>query len=90
MSAEQVGWPELVSAVEGAVARLSAADRSRAVILTANYGSGLPRAAPRGPSSSCSEHTGFWHWGPPPADRTVVVLVGQWDPQHRTSLLGPC
>ncbi len=90
-SAEQVGWPELVSAVEGAVARLPAADRSRAVIVTANYGeagaldllgSGLPPVY--------SGHTGFWYWGPPPADRTVVVLVGHWDPGYRTSLFGPC
>ena len=90
-SAEQVGWPELVSAVEAAVAQLPAADRSRSVIVTANYGeagaldllgSGLPPVY--------SGHTGFWYWGPPPADRTVVVLVGHWDPGYRTSLFGPC
>ncbi len=90
-SAEQIGWPELVTAVEHAVATLPAAERSHAMILTANYGeagaldllgSGLPPVY--------SGHTGFWYWGPPPADRTVVVLVGHWDFGHRGSPFGPC
>ena len=89
--AEQIGWPELVSAVETSVGTLSAADRSRAVIVTANYGeAGALELLGSGLPPVCSGHTGFWYWGPPPADRTVVVLVGHWDPEYRTSLFGPC
>jgi 4-amino-4-deoxy-L-arabinose transferase-like glycosyltransferase len=78
-SAEQIGWPQLVATVGGVVAALPADERTRAVILTSNYGeagglellgSGLPPVY--------SGHNAFWDWGPPPADRTVVVHVGDW------------
>ena len=79
--AEQLGWPEFVATVGQAVASLPAEQRARAVILTNDYseasplvllGSGLPPVH--------SGHNAFWDWGPPPADRTVVVHVGDWRP----------
>jgi Dolichyl-phosphate-mannose-protein mannosyltransferase len=80
--AEQIGWPEFVATVQRVVASLPADERSRAVILADDYseasplvllGTGLPPVY--------SGHNGFWAWGPPPADRTVVVHVGDWRPE---------
>jgi hypothetical protein len=60
---------------------LPPAERARAVILTNDYseasplvllGTGLPPVSPG--------HNAYWDWGPPPADRTVVVHVGDWRP----------
>jgi hypothetical protein len=79
--AEQIGWPEFVATVEGVVATLPSDRRAHAVILTNDYseasplvllGTGLPPVY--------SGHNGYWEWGPPPADRTVVVHVGDWRP----------
>ena len=79
--AEQIGWPEFISTVEGVVAALPADQRARAVILTNDYseasplvllGTGLPPVY--------SGHNAFWDWGPPPANLTVVVHVGDWRP----------
>ena len=80
-TANQIGWPAFVSTVKGAVAALPADERARAVILTNDYseasaldllGSGLPPVY--------SGHNSYWSWGPPPAQRTVVVHVGDWRP----------
>ncbi len=79
--ANTVGWPQFVSTVEGVVADLPADERAHAVILTNDYseasplvllGTGLPPVY--------SGHNSFWDWGPPPADLTVVVHVGDWRP----------
>lgn len=87
-SAEQVGWPQFVTTVSGVVDRLPATQRSHAVILTANYaeaaslellGTGLPPVY--------SAHNSYWSWGPPSADRTTVVLVGQL---YSTQYFGDC
>jgi 4-amino-4-deoxy-L-arabinose transferase-like glycosyltransferase len=89
--AEQLGWPEFVSTVEGVVAALPADERARAVILTNDYseasplvllGTGLPPVY--------SGHNGFWDWGPPPADRTVVVHVGDWRPEDWSQFFVGC
>ncbi len=81
-TANEVGWPQFVATVEGVVASLPADQRSRAVILTNDYseasplvllGTGLPPVY--------SGHNGYWAWGPPPADRTVVIHVGDWRPE---------
>ena len=78
-SAEQVGWPALVATVEGVVAGLSPADRAQAVILTNNYGeAGALELLGSGLPPVYSGHNSWWGWGPPPADRTVVVHVGDW------------
>ena len=80
-TANEVGWPQFVSTVEGVVATLPADERAYAVILTNDYseaspllllGTGLPPIY--------SGHNAYWAWGPPPADRTVVVHVGDWRP----------
>jgi hypothetical protein len=80
-TANQVGWPQFVATVEGVVAALPADQRARAVILTNDYseasplvllGAGLPPVY--------SGHNAFWDWGPPPANLTVVVHVGDWRP----------
>jgi 4-amino-4-deoxy-L-arabinose transferase-like glycosyltransferase len=79
--ANTAGWPQFVATVEGVVAALPADERAHAVILTNDYseasplfllGTGLPPVY--------SGHNSFWDWGPPPADRTVVVHVGDWRP----------
>jgi 4-amino-4-deoxy-L-arabinose transferase-like glycosyltransferase len=76
-SAEQIGWPELVATVEAAVADLPAADRARAVIVTGNYGeAGALELLGHDLPPVHSGHNGYWDWGPPPDDRTVVVTVG--------------
>ncbi|HEY6056945.1 MAG TPA: glycosyltransferase family 39 protein [Candidatus Limnocylindrales bacterium] len=76
-SVEQIGWPDYVATVEHVVQSLPPAPRAHAAILTNNYaeagalqllGAGLPPVY--------SGHNSFWDWGPPPADRTTVVLVG--------------
>ena len=89
--AEQIGWPQFVATVEGVVASLPADERARAVILTNDYseasplvllGTGLPPVY--------SGHNGYWEWGPPPADRTVVVHVGDWRPADWSQFFVGC
>ncbi len=77
--AEQVGWPQFVATVEGVVAGLSPADRAQAVILTSNYGeAGALELLGTGLPPVYSGHNAYWDWGPPSADRTVVIHVGDW------------
>ncbi len=80
-TANQVGWPRFVTTVEEVVASLPADQRAHAVILTNDYseasplillGTNLPPVY--------SGHNAFWAWGPPAADRTVVIHVGDWRP----------
>ncbi len=78
-SAEQIGWPQLVATVQQVVATLPAEERAHAIILTGNYGeAGALELLGKGLPPIYSGHNGFWYWGPPPADRTVVVHVGDW------------
>jgi 4-amino-4-deoxy-L-arabinose transferase-like glycosyltransferase len=78
-SAEQVGWPQLVATVEGVVAALPAEERAHAMILTSNYGeAGALELLGSGLPPVYSGHNAFWDWGPPPADDSVVVRVGDW------------
>ena len=77
--AEQIGWPQLASTVETVVAGLPAGERAHAVILTNNYGEAAAlELLGKGLPPVYSGHNGYWYWGPPPADRTVVVHVGDW------------
>ncbi len=90
-NAEQVGWPELVSSVEAAVADLPAEQRSRSVILTANYGEhGALELLGAGLPPAYSGHNGAWSWGPPPDERDVVILVGWWGEPWMSTRLGSC
>ena len=77
--------------MEGVVAALPADERAHAVILTNDYseasplvllGTGLPPVY--------SGHNAFWDWGPPPADRTVVVHVGDWRPADWSAYFVGC
>ncbi|MFT4128427.1 MAG: glycosyltransferase family 39 protein [Gordonia sp. (in: high G+C Gram-positive bacteria)] len=77
---EQVGWPALVDAVAAAWRTIPPADRSRAVILTDNYGQAgaIARYGPaRGLPDPYSGHMSFADWGRPPDSATgPVILVG--------------
>jgi 4-amino-4-deoxy-L-arabinose transferase-like glycosyltransferase len=76
-TAEEIGWPQLTAQVERVVAALPADQRARAVILTSNYGEGgALELLGSGLPPVYSGHNSFWSWGPPPAYRTVAVLVG--------------
>jgi Dolichyl-phosphate-mannose-protein mannosyltransferase len=90
-TANQVGWPQFVATVEQVVAALPPGERAHAVILTNDYseasplvllGTGLPPVF--------SGHNAYWSWGPPPADRTVVVHVGDWRPADWTRFFVGC
>jgi hypothetical protein len=79
VEAEQVGWPELVTTVERVVDTLPAAERTRAMILTGNYGeAGALQLLGTDLPPVYSGHNAYWDWGPPPADRDVVIRVGEW------------
>ncbi|MEO7059633.1 MAG: glycosyltransferase family 39 protein [Lapillicoccus sp.] len=80
-TANQVGWPQFVATVHDVVEAMPPDQRAHAVILTNDYseaspllllGTGLPPVY--------SGHNAYWSWGPPPADRTLVVHVGDWRP----------
>jgi 4-amino-4-deoxy-L-arabinose transferase-like glycosyltransferase len=80
---EQVGWPDLAREVARVWDRIPARDRSRAIVLTANYGEAgaIERFGPDlGLPQPFSAHNNYWWWGPPPSDTRTVVLVG-WEPQ---------
>jgi hypothetical protein len=90
-NAEQVGWPELVDTVEGVVSSLSPDLRERAVVLTTNYGEqGALELLGEGLPPVFSGHNSAWSWGPPPNDRDVTVLVGDWGAAQWGGLLGRC
>jgi Dolichyl-phosphate-mannose-protein mannosyltransferase len=91
-SAEQIGWEELVDTVEGVVDGLSAEDRARAAIVTANYGEagaltllGSPDLPP-----VYSGHNSFAWWGPPPDERNLAIIVAHWDPAAFAADFGSC
>jgi 4-amino-4-deoxy-L-arabinose transferase-like glycosyltransferase len=90
-TANQAGWPQFVATVERVVAALPPDQRAHAVILTNDYseasplvlfGTGLPPVY--------SGHNAYWFWGPPPADRTVVVHVGDWRPADWSEFFVGC
>jgi Dolichyl-phosphate-mannose-protein mannosyltransferase len=90
--AEEVGWPELVHSVRQVWFSMPPAERSHAVIFTADYGeagainelgrgSGLPVAV--------SGQNNEWFWGPGNKAATTVVAVapGPVDVTHYASYL---
>ena len=90
-TANEVGWPQFVATVENVVAGLPDDERAHAVILANDYseasplvllGSGLPPVY--------SGHNALWDWGPPPADLTVVVHVGDWRPADWSQFFVGC
>jgi hypothetical protein len=90
-SAEQIGWPELVATVEGVADGLSPEERADAVILTGNYGeaSALVLLGDDLPPVY-SGHNAYGHWGPPPEDRDITILVGNWNTSRLNGTLGSC
>jgi hypothetical protein len=75
-SGEQLGWPELVATVTQVADNLPADQRARAVILTDNYGeAGALELLGTGLPPVVSGHNAYARWGPPPADRTTVIVV---------------
>jgi hypothetical protein len=89
--AEQIGWPQFVATVEGVVARLPADERAHAVILTNDYSEASPlELLGTGLPPVYSGHNSYWDWGPPPADRTVVVHVGGWRPADWSQFFVGC
>jgi hypothetical protein len=83
--ADMFGWHELVEEV-GRVARtLPSADRARAVVVTRNYGEAgainfLGRRA--GAPLAISGHNNYWLWGPGPATRDVLLILGGRPEDH--------
>jgi hypothetical protein len=90
-TANEVGWPQFVSTVERAVAALPADQRAHAVILTDDYSEASPlQLLGTGLPPIYSGHNSFWYWGPPSADRTVVVHVGDWRPEDWSQFFVGC
>jgi 4-amino-4-deoxy-L-arabinose transferase-like glycosyltransferase len=74
---DEVGWPEYVRQVGTVYQQLPSADQARAVIVTGNYGEAgsIDRyGGAYGLPSVYSGQNELWYLGPPPADRTVVVV----------------
>lgn len=91
-TAEQVGWPELVATVEDVANGLTPDDRSRAIVLTANYGQAgaLDLLGGDGMPPVYSGHNAYGDWGPPPEGRDVILLVGFWDLTWQGRIGGQC
>ena len=90
-TANQVGWPQFVATVENVVAALPADQRAHAVILTNDYSEASPLILMgRGLPPVYSGHNSYWDWGPPPADLTVVVHVGDWRPTDWSQFFVGC
>ena len=84
VSAESIGWPQLVSSVRTVWTSLPPRQRAHAVIFASNYGeasainelgrgTGLPQAV--------SGHNTYWWWGPgnPHATTVLAVMPGPVD-----------
>jgi len=90
-TANQIGWPQFVATVEGVVAALPADEQGRAVILTNDYSEASPLILlGHDLPPVYSGHNGYWAWGPPPADRTVVIHVGDWRPADYSQFFTGC
>jgi 4-amino-4-deoxy-L-arabinose transferase-like glycosyltransferase len=76
---ETIGWPAFVQEIARVYHALPAAQRSSAVVVASNYGEAgaVDRFGPAdGLPAAYSPETGFWYWGPPPASKTVAIIVG--------------
>jgi len=89
---DQVGWPVYVRQVADVFAGLPAADRERAVLLTANYGEAgaLDKYGPRYHLPAVySGHNELYNFGPPPDSASVAVVVGL-DPSRLNAVFTTC
>jgi len=76
--ADQLGWEELVGAVEAACHRLGPDERARACVFAPFYGAAgaierLGRG--RGLPPVISPHNAYWHWGPGSCDGSVLIVL---------------
>jgi 4-amino-4-deoxy-L-arabinose transferase-like glycosyltransferase len=86
--ADQVAWPEYVRQVADVYASLPPEDQQRAVLFTGNYGeAGALDRYGQGLPKVYSGQNELHHYGPPPDDKTVAVVVFQAPP---TVLGGTC
>jgi hypothetical protein len=76
INGDQIGWPSFVQQVADTYHDLPDEDRERAVIFAGNYaeaGAIARFGAEHGLPAVYSGNNQLWFYGPPPADRTVVV-----------------
>ena len=74
--ADQIGWREYVGQIAGVYAALPPEDRQRAVLFTSNYGeAGAIARYGTGLPPVYSGHNELHHYGPPPDDKTVAIVV---------------
>src|SRR4029077_576189 len=84
--ADQHGWEQLVSRVAEASARLTPAERARAVVFGQNYGEAAAvdvLGARLGLPHAISGHNSYWMWGPAnpnSVDFSIAALA--IDPQN--------
>ncbi|WP_309140749.1 glycosyltransferase family 39 protein [Micromonospora sp. M51] len=90
---ETIGWPAFADSLAAVHNGLPPEERSRAVILTANYGEagavaryGPDRALPR----AYSGHNSMVDFGRPPADADVVIAVGWERPDQLSTWFERC
>jgi 4-amino-4-deoxy-L-arabinose transferase-like glycosyltransferase len=91
--ADQIGWPEYVREIADVYDSLSPADQQKAVLFTGNYGEAgaLDRyGRPLGLPAVYSGHNELHRYGPPPNDKTVVVLVSEGTAAQVRARFGPC
>jgi hypothetical protein len=77
--ADMFGWPELVSEVAKAAARLTPEERKRAVVFGQNYGeAGAVEVlgAKLGLPPVISGHNNYWLWGPGDWDGAMMIIIG--------------
>ncbi|HEX2808797.1 MAG TPA: hypothetical protein VHN80_21750 [Kineosporiaceae bacterium] len=90
-TANQVGWPQFVATVEQVVAALPPAERAHAVILTNDYSEASPLVLlGTGAAPGLLRPQRLLGLGTPPADRTVIVHVGDWRPADWTQFFVDC
>ncbi|MGW5579477.1 glycosyltransferase family 39 protein [Micromonospora chokoriensis] len=90
---ETIGWPAFADSVAAAHRGLSPEERSRAVVLTANYGEAgaLARFGPaRDLPRAYSGHNSMVDFGRPPADADVVIAVGWERPDRLNAWFESC
>jgi 4-amino-4-deoxy-L-arabinose transferase-like glycosyltransferase len=91
---EQIGWPELTSAVAAAWSKIPADERAQAVILAGNYGE-AGAIAKYGPDHNLpapySGHMSFADWDPPADSQDgAVLLVEQGRNEEHESHFSGC
>ncbi|MEU4553680.1 ArnT family glycosyltransferase [Micromonospora violae] len=90
---ETIGWPAFADSLAAVHGGLPAEERSRAVVLTSNYGEAgaVARYGPaRGLPRAYSGHNSMVDFGRPPADADVVIAVGWERPDQLNTWFEQC